>query len=63
MQLRDRIYFIRADGTSDEFLEVRVYDMDTRAGSSHDHLVGSIPALEEYVNYLDEKLKAIEKLH
>jgi hypothetical protein len=59
----DKIYFIRADRVAYEFLEVRVYDMDSRASSSHDHLVGSILALEEYVKYVDGKLRAIEKLH
>lgn len=58
----DKIYFTRIDGEQDQLSEVKVYDMESRASSSHDHLVASILALEEYVKYADEKLEEIKKI-
>ncbi|MBO9684546.1 MAG: RteC domain-containing protein [Flavisolibacter sp.] len=53
----DSLYFTRTQNVADIFLEGRVYDMDSRASSSHDHLVASIMALEEYMKYVEGKLK------
>lgn len=56
----DEKHFTRACNDLGNLLVVRVYDMDERASTSHDHLIANVLALEEYEKYVEEKLKDIK---
>lgn len=48
----DETYFLRANNKSNHKSNLRPYDNEKRARTSHDHLVAAIKALEKYEKYL-----------
>lgn len=57
----DSQYFIRKNNDLSTFTQVKVYDADCRAATSHDSLVASILALERYHRYAEEQLQLIRE--
>jgi hypothetical protein len=58
---RDHEYFIRVNSDLSNFPKIKVYDMDSRANTSHDSLVASLIALERYDRYVAEQLDKLKK--
>jgi len=48
----DEIYFLRANNDLSNLKESKVYDLDSRAATSHDHLIATILALQRYEKYV-----------
>lgn len=57
--VQDEDYFIRDNRDLSNFKEAKVYDLDNRAATSHDHMVASILTLEKYDEYVKGQLKLL----
>jgi len=55
----DNIYFVRANGDPTIFPSSRIYSMDPRATTTHDHLVASFIARERYISYIEQRLEHV----
>jgi len=58
----DEVYFTRAGSDFSNFPSAKVYDLDERATTSHDHLVASFIALERYADYVKKERQLLEKI-
>jgi hypothetical protein len=58
---KDEEYFTRPNNDLSNFLEAKAIDLDSRASTSHDHLVTTIMALERYCEFAKEMLNEMKK--
>ena len=58
---RDEDYFVRANNDFSNFIEAKVYDLNSDAATSGDQLVSGILALERYNAYVQEQLTRLEE--
>jgi hypothetical protein len=56
----DEEYFLRSNDDLSNLLEAKTHDLDSRASTSHDHLVATIIALENYYEYSKQKLTELK---
>jgi hypothetical protein len=58
---KDKIFFTRSNNNLSNFPAAKVYDLEEKATTSHDHLVAQIIALERYHKYIEEQLKEVRE--
>jgi hypothetical protein len=54
---KDREWFVRDNSDINDIPGVTSYDLESRAATSHDHLVAKMLALERYMEYVNNELK------